>query len=186
MSSALGSSACHGWGVIGRHILSVLLLPSMATLVVPALIVSPGAVGARLTAAGAAWLAAGALSVAVGLALAIVTIRQFAREGRGTLAPWDPTHRLVVTGVYRHVRNPMISGVLLILIGEALGLRSRGLALWAATFFTINAIYIPLVEERGLVRRFGDDYLVYRRHVPRWVPRLRPWRGAPPPAGPRG
>ena len=100
-----------------------------------------------------------------------------ARVGRGTLAPWDPTRRLVAEGPYRHVRNPMISGVLLMLVGEALLSRSGVLALWAGAFLLINHTYFLLSEEPGLERRFGDSYRVYRAHVPRWIPRPRPWRG---------
>jgi protein-S-isoprenylcysteine O-methyltransferase Ste14 len=81
----------------------------------------------------------------------------------------------VVRGPYRHVRNPMISGVLLVLLGEALVLRSRLHLTWACTFFAINAVYIPLLEEPDLEARFGESYREYRRHVPRLVPRLTPW-----------
>ncbi|HEX6925123.1 MAG TPA: isoprenylcysteine carboxylmethyltransferase family protein, partial [Longimicrobiaceae bacterium] len=96
-------------------------------------------------------------------------------RGRGTLAPWDPPRRLVITGVYRHVRNPMISGVILILAGESLAFSSAALGTWTAVVLIVNAVYIPVVEEPGLARRFGEEYEAYRAHVPRWVPRLRPW-----------
>ncbi len=121
------------------------------------------------------WLGLGCL--ACGLTLMTATIRLFATEGKGTLAPWDPTQRLVVRGVYRNVRNPMISGVLFNLLGEALLLRAPVLAGWFAVFFLVNAFYLPLLEEPGLERRFGDDYRRYKGAVPRWIPRLRPWRG---------
>jgi protein-S-isoprenylcysteine O-methyltransferase Ste14 len=81
-----------------------------------------------------------------------------------------------VLGPYRYVRNPTISGVVLILFGEALVLLSRPHVLWACTFLGINAIYIPLWEEPDLERRFGEAYLEYSRHVPRLLPRLRPWQ----------
>ncbi|MBV9107942.1 MAG: isoprenylcysteine carboxylmethyltransferase family protein, partial [Gemmatimonadetes bacterium] len=103
------------------------------------------------------------------------TIALFATRGRGTLAPWDPPRRLVVEGIYRHVRNPMISGVIAIVLGEAAILGLRSVAGFAAIVISINAIYIPLLEEPQLRQRFGGDYDEYRRNVPRWVPRLRPW-----------
>ena len=103
------------------------------------------------------------------------TIALFATAGDGTLAPWDPTSRLVVRGPYRRVRNPMISGVLCILLGEALLFTSTALLAWSALFLAINAIWFPLVEEPGLRQRFGADYEAYRAAVPRWLPRLRPW-----------
>jgi protein-S-isoprenylcysteine O-methyltransferase Ste14 len=146
-------------------------MPVVVTAVVPGLLVWGS--GPDL----AAWplALAGALLLAAGLALVIWTVTLFARVGRGTLAPWDPTSRLVVVGPYRHVRNPMISGVLAILLGEAALFASLPLLLWFAAVFTVNAVYFPLVEEPGLRRRFGEEYEVYRANVPRWVPRLRPW-----------
>jgi protein-S-isoprenylcysteine O-methyltransferase Ste14 len=102
----------------------------------------------------------------------------FARVGRGTLAPWDPTRRLVVVGPYRHVRNPMISGVALMLLGEAVLWGSGAVGLWAAGFLLINHLYFLLLEEPGLERRFGPDYRIYKANVPRWIPRLQPWTGS--------
>jgi Phospholipid methyltransferase len=70
------------------------------------------------------------------------TIRLFARAGQGTLAPWDPTRRLVIQGPYRYLRNPMISGVLAVLIGEAVLLGSPPLAAWFAVFLAANAALV--------------------------------------------
>lgn len=110
-----------------------------------------------------------------GLLLLVRTIRLFARIGRGTLAPWDPPRHLVVQDVYRHVRNPMISGVLFMLLGEALLLWSRGVLIWFGLFLLINTTYFKLLEEPGLVQRFGEEYVTYRRNVPMWIPRWKPW-----------
>jgi len=168
-----------GLGMFLRHVLAILVLPATVTVVVPCLIVSSGSSVSRLSPLAspldiAAKLVA-AVAMAGGIALVCVTVWQFATLGRGTLAPWDPPRRLVLTGVYRYVRNPMISGVLLVLVGEAVGLFSPEVLAWAAAFFALNATLIPLVEEPGLERRFGDEYVEYRRHVPRWIPRARPW-----------
>ena len=162
-----------------RHLLSIALLPATVTLIIPARIITttrkihPGW-GLSLP-----WeilpLLLGGCLIVIGLSLLVNTIRMFATIGRGTLAPWDPTQRLVVKGVYRYVRNPMISGVLFILLGESALFGSWPLFNWFLLFFLINAIYIPLTEERGLQRRFGEDYRLYRTNVPRWIPRLRPW-----------
>lgn len=167
-----------------RHIASILALPATVAVVVPYLILRGGPLP-FLAGAGPlrlATLLAGTGLLATGLVLVAVTIRQFARIGRGTLAPWDPPKHFVAVGVYRYVRNPMISGVLLVLLGEALVFRSAGLLVWAAGFFAVNAAYIPLVEEPGLERRFGEAYRAYKRHVPRWVPRTTPWEGGEAPA----
>jgi protein-S-isoprenylcysteine O-methyltransferase Ste14 len=111
-----------------------------------------------------------------GIALAISTCRLFVTKGEGTPAPWDPPQKLVVRGPYRHVRNPMISGVLLLLAAQALFFSSWAVAGWLLVFFLANALYLPLIEEKGLERRFGTRYLQYKANVPRWIPRIRPWR----------
>jgi protein-S-isoprenylcysteine O-methyltransferase Ste14 len=156
---------------VWRHVRAIGLLPATVTVVVPAFLLSRN--GLDL----AAWPLAlvGVTLVAAGLVLVGWTVALFARIGRGTLAPWDPTSRLVVAGPYRHVRNPMISGVLAILLGEAALFGSLPLLVWFGTVFLLNAIYFPLVEEPGLRERFGEDYERYRANVPRWLPRLRPW-----------
>lgn len=117
----------------------------------------------------------GTLAFCVGLLLLVITIRLFMKKGRGTLAPWNPTQKLVTDGVYRYVRNPMISGVLFMLIGETIFFGSWLLFMWALIFGIGNTFYFRLSEEPGLVRRFGEEYLVYRRNVPMWIPRLKPW-----------
>ncbi|MCW5850588.1 MAG: isoprenylcysteine carboxylmethyltransferase family protein [Anaerolineae bacterium] len=118
---------------------------------------------------------AGLSLIGWGLRLMAQTIRLFMTVGQGTLAPWDAPRRLVVLGPYRHVRNPMISGVLAVLLGEALLLGSRPLLAWFLIVLVVNLVYIPLLEEPGLEARFGDDYRLYRHHVPRWLPRRTPW-----------
>lgn len=162
-----------------RQLRAITLLPGMVTIVIPALIVwltRDAEIGFGLTAPLDVLAAiAGAALVVAGIALWYRTATLFSRIGRGTLAPWDPTTRLVVAGPYRYVRNPMITGVIAVLLGEATLLGSPWLYLWAGVFFAINAIWFPLGEEPGLERRFGDEYREYSRHVPRWVPRLRPW-----------
>ena len=120
----------------------------------------------------------GTISICIGLVLMLATIRLFVMVGKGTLAPWNPTQKLVVQGVYQHVRNPMISGVMFILLGEAVVAASLPLLIWFAVFVVVNAVYIPLAEEPGLVKRFGDDYLAFKQNVPRWVPRIRGWEGS--------
>ncbi len=95
--------------------------------------------------------------------------------GNGTPAPWDPPKKLVIRGPYRHVRNPMITGALLILLAEALLFQSWPLSVWMAVFFIGNTVYFRFIEEKGLEKRFGDDYRKYKARVPRWVPRLQPW-----------
>lgn len=176
-----------------RHLLSVLLLPFTVVAVVPYVLLRTDAAAALrgdAAAPGATWgmRIAGAAVFLAGFALFAWCVALFARVGRGTLAPWDPTRRLVATGPYRHVRNPMITGVALMLAGEALAWRSGVLALWLCAFAVLNHTYFLLSEEPGMEQRFGDDYRAYRRNVPRWIPRLRPWTGLdrPPPSAVHG
>ena len=162
---------------VWRHVRAVALLPFMVAIVVPGLLVSfiETHVGWELPPAlwALPFLIAASL-IASGLVLFGWTVRLFAGAGQGTLAPWDPTQRLVVAGPYRHVRNPMISGVLAVLLGEAALFGSWPLFVWFLVFLALNQVYIPLSEEPGMERRFGEEYRRYARNVPRWLPRLRP------------
>lgn len=157
-----------------RHTLAILLLPTVMTIVVPRWILRAfEAVDTRWPPAAVSWLprALGAAVVIGGLALVAWCIGLFARVGKGTLAPWDPTSKLVAVGPYRYTRNPMITGVATILTGEALTAGSWRLGLWALTFVIFNHLYFLAVEEPGLERRFGESYAEYKRMVPRWIPR---------------
>lgn len=126
--------------------------------------------------AGLAVELAGGLVAVAGLLLWVVAVGLFATIGEGTLIPWDEPRRLVLHGPYRYVRNPMIGGVLMVLLGEAVGFGSLPVLLWFVLFLALQTAVIRLWEEPHLARIYGQDYLNYRRHVRRWVPRLRPWR----------
>ena len=160
--------------MIARHLLSILLLPVTVAFVVPRLLQDGGGWAGASPLVAWGGRSAGAAVFLAGFALFAWCVALFARVGRGTLAPWDPTQALVAVGPYRHVRNPMISGVALMLVGQAVFFRSGPIGLWAAAFFVINHLYFVLSEEPGLERRFGDGYREYRRTVPRWLPRVRP------------
>ena len=121
-------------------------------------------------------LAIGVVCFLAGLLLAVLTVRLFPKHGNGTPAPWDPTTKLIVSGPYAYMRNPMITGVVLMLTGEALMLASLAIGIWAVVFLLINMFYFPLSEEPGLRKRFGKEYDEYCKHVPRYIPRLTPWK----------
>jgi protein-S-isoprenylcysteine O-methyltransferase Ste14 len=110
-----------------------------------------------------------------GLVLLLETNRLFVRIGKGTLAPWAPPNHLVVAGPYRYTRNPMILGVLTIILGESMVFSSAGIFLLFLVFFVGNQVYFLKSEEPGLVKRFGEEYLEYASNVPRWIPRRTPW-----------
>jgi protein-S-isoprenylcysteine O-methyltransferase Ste14 len=117
----------------------------------------------------------GAILLVAGLIALIRAFARFVMEGLGTPAPIAAPERLVVGGVYRYVRNPMYMAVLAVIVGQALLLGRLGLLLYAAATWLLVAAFVRWYEEPTLTRRFGADYEVYRRAVPAWRPRLRPW-----------
>jgi protein-S-isoprenylcysteine O-methyltransferase Ste14 len=127
------------------------------------------------------WAPLRVVGVALLAAGAVVLVGAFARfvaEGVGTPAPVAPTRNLVVGGLYRHVRNPMYLAVLAVVVGQALALGQPGLLLYAAVLATAFVLFVRWYEEPTLRRKFGEQYEVYRRAVPGWWPRWRPWEPA--------
>ena len=165
-----------------KHIMAVLLLPGVMAVAIPTYILvsshvlRPG--GALPFPVNVALAFIGLIFICLGLTLMVKTNALFARVGKGTLAPWTPTKHLVVQGIYLRVRNPMITGVFCILLGEATAFYSWRLLIWFGIFVLINMIFIPLLEEPDLETRFGEDYRVYKKNVSRWIPRLKPWKPA--------
>jgi protein-S-isoprenylcysteine O-methyltransferase Ste14 len=160
-------------------------------------VVAPGTVvglvpwlitGWELPGSSAAWRVAqilGGLLIVVGLVPAVHAFAQFAGAG-GTPMPMAPTERLVVTGFNRIVRNPMYVGLLLAIAGQAVLFGSLGLVLYGAAAWLATAAFVRWYEEPTLARRYGSQYEEYRRNVPGWIPRLRPWtpRAEHQPTGP--
>ena len=123
----------------------------------------------------------GVLDVLLLVAGSLVLLHAFARfvvEGVGTPAPVAPTERLVVGGIYRYVRNPMYLAVAATIVGQSLLLGRLGLLLYAAAFVVVVVAFVRLYEEPTLAARYGDGYEAYRRSVPGWLPRRRPWLGS--------
>jgi protein-S-isoprenylcysteine O-methyltransferase Ste14 len=122
------------------------------------------------------WRVLGVFLIAVGLVPLGESIVRFIRVGRGTLSPTHPTERLVVSGLYRYVRNPMYVGVLMLIAGQALLFWNR--TLWAYLGYVAVGfqLFVLAYEEPTLRGRYGADYEEFCRNVRRWVPRLRPWR----------
>ena len=112
----------------------------------------------------------------IGLSILSITISTFIRKGKGTLAPWSPTKKLVITGLHAYVRNPMILGVMICLAGEALLFASWKILFWLILFFIINQLFFILHEEPSLLNRFGNEYAEYKKNVKRWIPRKRPYQ----------
>jgi protein-S-isoprenylcysteine O-methyltransferase Ste14 len=131
---------------------------------------------------GRTWLPLQVLGVVLTLAGTVVLVHAFVRfvsEGRGTPAPVAPTERLVIGGLYRFVRNPMYVALILVIGGQALIFGRAHLWIYAAVVWLTTAAFVRIYEEPTLHAQFGADYEVYRRAVPGWLPRTRPWRPAP-------
>ena len=145
-----------------------MLLPGTVAVVVPAVLVArDGAEFEPLR------VALGRSAGARGFAMWVWTVRLFARIGRGTLAPWDPTERLVVEGPYAHVRNPMITGVLAVLLGEALIFGSTAIAIWAAIFAVVNHVFFLASRSRRSSAASGRNTAATRRTSPAGSPAVR-------------
>ena len=127
---------------------------------------------------GQAWLrAAGVILLVCGVAVLLDSFLRFALEGRGTPAPVLPPDQLVVTGLYRYVRNPMYVALLSMVIGQALLLGSATLLWYAAILWLMFHVFVLMYEEPTLRRKFGRSYETYCANVRRW----RPGTGKPRP-----
>jgi len=154
------------------HLRDIILLPFSVIVIIPYFILEAGSdFQAEITFRNIL----GLVLLGMGILLFFSTVYLFKTIGRGTLAPWQPTQKLVISGPYRYCRNPMISAVLMILLAETLLFASWNLLIWAIMFFFINSVYFRLIEEPALLRRFGNEYLNYKQNVPRWLARLKPF-----------
>lgn len=156
-----------------KHIRDILILPFTVTVIIPYLVYDKHQ---ALFNENIFLKVMGIILVVCGLILFLWTVYLFKTIGKGTLAPWTPTQKLVITGPYQYCRNPMIAGVLFILLGETFLLNSTNILIEALIFFVVNTIYFMLKEEPDLYKRFGGEYLVYKKNVPRWIPKLKAYK----------
>ncbi len=110
------------------------------------------------------------LLLATGVAILFKCIWSFAYVGKGTLAPFDETQKLIVVGLYRYVRNPMYVGVVLILLAESWFFWSPALLSYTGFCFIVANMLVIGYEENRLRHKFGDEFRQYCRHVGRWMP----------------
>ncbi len=158
------------------HIRDWLALPFVVTVIIPFLLYK---IGIHLIQIPPDLFKIGGITVyTLGISMQLYTTSLFGRYAQGTLAPWQPTQKLVIRGPYRYCRNPMITGVLMMLLGEALFFNALGIMVWACIFFAMNTAYFIFKEEPSMLARFGEAYTEYKKHVPRWVPRMRPYKAA--------
>ena len=152
------------------QISSLLLLPIMATAIIPTILFF---IAPDYTPTNLALILVGIITLLIGVYLLSTTIILLITKGKGTISPWDPTKKMVTTGPYSKIRNPMIIGVTLILLSETILLNSQTLLLWTVTFFILNHAYIKRIEETHLEKRFGKEFKKYAKKVPRWLPKIK-------------
>ena len=119
----------------------------------------------------------GAALLLLGLVLLAESFARIVWKGFGTPAPIAPPTRLVMTGFYRRVRNPIYVGLVTFVLGEALVLGDDSLFVYAAILWLFFHLWVLAIEEPELARVFGDEFATFKANVPRWLPRLTPWAG---------
>ena len=118
----------------------------------------------------------GGILISVGVPGLVDSFSRFALEGLGTPAPIAPPQKLVVTGLYRYVRNPIYIAVVAVIFGQALLFGDWGLIWYGALLWLVFHVAVVMYEEPTLKETFGTEYESFRANVPRWIPRLTPWR----------
>jgi len=108
--------------------------------------------------------------------LGLTAVQEFVTRGGGTPVPFDPPRRLVTTGIYAYIANPMQLSAVVLLIVIGLVVRNGWVAAAGVMAHIYSAGLAGWDEDEDLVQRFGVEWTAYRRGVPRWVPRLRPWQ----------
>jgi protein-S-isoprenylcysteine O-methyltransferase Ste14 len=122
--------------------------------------------------------AIGIVLIVAGVPGLVDSFARFALQGLGTPAPIAPPQNLVVTGLYRHVRNPIYVALVAVILGQAVLLGEWRLILYSVLFWLACHVFVVMYEEPTLKRTFGAEYEAFRANVPRWIPRLTPWRPA--------
>jgi len=109
----------------------------------------------------------------IGLFLILWSVFHFIKV-KGTPVPFNPPPELVITGPYAHVRNPMITGVFILLFGFGILFNSVSLIfIFTPLFILLNLLELKKIEEPELEKRLGKEYLEYKKRVPMFIPRLK-------------
>ena len=114
--------------------------------------------------------------IAAGALALLDSFARFAWQGLGTPAPVFPTRHLVVTGLYRYVRNPMYVAVVAVILGQSLLFGNARVLGYGAIVWLVFHLFVSTHEEPTLRAKYGNEYQLFCSNVPRWIPRLRPWR----------
>ena len=148
--------------MLGRALVAFLVLPGTVAFLIPVLLLPSGIRGQSV-------YIPGLIPVVLGTVLLLWCVREFYVAGRGTLAPWAPPQKLIVTGLYRYSRNPIYIAVGLILCGWALAFRSRTLTVYALVVMVAFHLRVVFDEEPWLAQTHGEQWVQYKARVPRWL-----------------
>ena len=121
----------------------------------------------------------GGMLITLGIIGLLDSFVRFAAEGLGTPAPVFPTRHLVVTGLYRHVRNPMYVAVVSAILGQGLLLGNVTLLEYGGLVWLLFHLFVLVYEEPTLTASFGSEYELFCAEVPRWIPRFTALRSHP-------
>ncbi len=121
---------------------------------------------------GPTWFVA-MLLIALGVGVTAWSVFHFMKV-KGTPVPFNPPPQIVTTGPYRFSRNPMLTGIFLILFGIGFAIQSLSLVVFFAPLYILANVWeLNQIEEPELVKRLGEDYVTYRRQTPMFIPRIR-------------
>ncbi len=155
--------------LVPAGILFVLLIPLVLTQTMPGV---DQKLGFPSLSFGLPSLLVAGLSIVIGLIYAFWSIGSQLFRARGTPLPMMATQKLLVSGPFKHCRNPMVLGTILLYLGISIAVGSLSALLVILIFSALLLLYVKLVEEKELEARFGDDYLEYKAHTPFLIPRL--------------
>jgi protein-S-isoprenylcysteine O-methyltransferase Ste14 len=155
--------------MFARALLAFLILPGIVAGVLPLVLISTDPWRQDSWSFGVIILGLGSFGL-------LWCVRDFYVAGKGTLAPWDPPKRLVVVGLYRYTRNPMYISVFMLVGGWALLAGSPLLGVYLILLTLAFHLRVLWHEEPLLSKQFPSEWAAYSAHVPRWLPRLAPWR----------
>ena len=127
----------------------------------------------RLTLPAPVGISLSVLLLVIGVALCFWTIYNFVKA-KGSPVPINPPKRLVTTGLYSRVRNPMVSGWIVMMFGVGVRLDSISLIfIFTPLFLLLNILYLKTIEEKEMEKKFGQEYIEYRESVPMFIPGFR-------------
>ncbi|MGA2141484.1 MAG: isoprenylcysteine carboxylmethyltransferase family protein [Brevinematales bacterium] len=154
-----------------KRLLKIPIIPIMLSIAVPFIIILSEHLVYRhpIITSFAILFAIGVLLTSIGFIFLIMTIRT---KIFMIIGGWDPAGKLVLAGLYCRVRNPMIVSEIILQAGESFLFASYGIAGLAVINFIVHTVYFILVSEPDLEKRFGQEYIDYKKYVPRWMPRL--------------